>query len=462
MAYGQGTSTSNNTATGDNNIDALLSLQRWQSSNITFSFTNHFANDYEDESGYQNSAAHAASFSALNTAQQTASLEWIDMFEAVSLLTFTQLTGSSDRDATIRIARSGHPSAAYAYNPHVSPEGGDVWFKLFDNPSLGNQAYRAFGHEIGHALGLEHGHDDDEGFEVAMNTDRDSLEFSIMTYRSYIGQPLSSPYGPETYGYAQTLMMYDIRALQEMYGANYNTNSNNSTYTFSTTTGEMFINGVGQGTPGGNRIFRTVWDGNGTDTYNFSNFSTNLNIDLAPGGWSDLDVGGNAQRAYLSEGNYARAHVFNALQVNGDVRSLIEDAKGGSGNDIIHGNAANNDLDGGNGDDILYGKDGNDFLFGVNGEDILHGGNGNDWLYGGNDNDVLYGGDGNDSLHGQSGNDTLMGEGGHDNLYGELGNDTLDGGTGIDTAIYSNISGISVAVDLTLGTATASNGDVDT
>ena len=71
-------------------------------------------------------------------------------------------------------------------------------------------------------------------------------------------------------------MMFDIAAIQYMYGANYSHNSGNTTYTFSQTTGEMFVDGVGQGTPQGNRIFRTIWDGNGIDTYDLSNYTTNL------------------------------------------------------------------------------------------------------------------------------------------------------------------------------------------
>ena len=58
-------------------------------------------------------------------------------------------------------------------------------------------------------------------------------------------------------------MMYDIAALQTMYGANYNTHSENSTYQWSPNTGEMFINGVGQGAPLANKVFMTLWDGGG-------------------------------------------------------------------------------------------------------------------------------------------------------------------------------------------------------
>ena len=81
-------------------------------------------------------------------------------------------------------------------------------------------------------------------------------------------------------------MMYDIPALQYIYGANFAINGTNSVYTWSPTTGEMSINGVGQGAPGDNLIFMTIWDGGGTDTYDLSNYSTSLTVNLSPGDWS--------------------------------------------------------------------------------------------------------------------------------------------------------------------------------
>ncbi len=43
------------------------------------------------------------------------------------------------------------------------------------------------------------------------------------------------------------------------------------------------------------------------------------------------------QRANLGDGNTAPGNIFNALQFNGDARSLIENANGGSGDDRITG-----------------------------------------------------------------------------------------------------------------------------
>ena len=45
-------------------------------------------------------------------------------------------------------------------------------------------------HEIGHTLGLKHGHYDD-GVHGVLPPDHDSSEWSLMTYYSYLGGPLA-------------------------------------------------------------------------------------------------------------------------------------------------------------------------------------------------------------------------------------------------------------------------------
>jgi len=504
-AFGSVTATSATAATFDNNIDGLLIGTQWASTSVTYSFTDTFefrwvvwpfTFDYTDyEAGYPDAATHDASFQMYTAAMRTAARDFIGTggeFYNVSLLTPSDLTGANDRDATIRMAMSSDPGTAYGYYPAATVQAGDIWVSTsgtYNNPVIGTYAYHTIGHELGHALGLKHGHETGGVRNVAMNSSRDSMEFSIMTYRSYEGDPLIGGYSNEFGGYAQTLMMYDIAAIQHMYGAWFGYNSGDTTYTFSKTTGEMFINGAGQGTPYSNDIFRTIWDGNGIDTYDFSNYTTNLSIDLSPGGWSDLDVGGNFQRAYLGDGHYARGQVFNALQYNGDARSLIENAKGGTGADSIFGNTANNTLwagdgndtlkgaggsdvlDGGNGSDVLYGGDGDDTIWGASstvvadGGDTLYGESGNDIIGGSYGNDVIDGGSGNDSLYGDEHNDTLRGGDGNDYLNGgwgwgadAAGADTLDGGNGIDTLVGGQGNDTYI-VDTTTDTITENAGE---
>jgi serralysin len=363
----------------------------------------------------------------------------LSMYASVTGLSFSEITESNSQHADLRFAMSDMPSTAWAYFPSTAEEGGDAWFNgssgYYDNPVKGNYAHSTFLHEIGHALGLEHPQDGN-----VMPLARDSLEYTVMSYRSFVGGSLNGGYTNETWGYPQSLMMYDIAALQHLYGPNYGTNGGNTTYSWSPTTGEMFINGVGQGAPGANRIFLTVWDGGGTDTYDFSNYTTDLSVNLRPGEWTTTSLAQLAKLHYNGS-EVATGNIANALLYNGDQSSLIENAMGGSGNDIIIGNAAANTLWGGAGKDEIWGGNGHDVLYGQSGWDVLYGGNGNDRLYGnyghdrlfgGYGHDRLYGGYGNDRLFGGPGNDRLFGGPGDDRLYGGPGNDRLVGGIGAD------------------------------
>ncbi len=199
-------------------------------------------------------------------------------------------------------------------------------------------------------------------------SNHDAMEFSVMSYRSYVGQSTSSGYTNETYGFPTTFMMNDILALQTLYGADYTTQSGDTVYSWSTATGEWFINGAGQGRPGGvnapasaNRVFMTVWDGGGNDTYDLSNYTSAVAINLNPGSSSLISA---TQRAYLGGGHYASGNVYNAYLHNSDPRSYIENAIGGTNNDTLIGNAVANRLDGRAGNDTLTGGGGADtFVF---------------------------------------------------------------------------------------------------
>ena len=76
---------------------------------------------------------------------------------------------------------------------------------------------------------------------------------------------------------------------------------------------------------------------------------------------------------------------------------LFENIVSGDGNDILTGNALDNELRGMRGTDQISGGDGNDRLYGGAGDDALAGGIGTDLLDGGIGADQMTGGDGNDS-----------------------------------------------------------------
>ena len=212
-------------------------------------------------------------------------------------------------------------------------------------------------HEIGHAIGLDHGGNYNGGAPLYGNTStgwlytEDTRQFTIMSYFN------ASATGANWAGkYAQTPMVYDILAIQQIYGADYTTRAGDTVYGFNSNAGNSLYDFSQNTSP-----ILTIWDGNGIDT-----------IDLS--GWS------SASTLNLTAGSYS--------SVNGMTKNLaiaydvdIENATGGSGNDIITGNDLANVLIGNGGNDTINGAGGNDTINGGAGVDILNGGAGDDTIY---------------------------------------------------------------------------------
>lgn len=349
----------------DQAVDGLLSGVKWATTSLTFSFPDS-ASDYAYR-GYLNVRD---TFAPATEGLAEAARAGFAFYAEVSGLEFAELTGAADAEADLMIGRSSAPGTAFAYFPFSGDEGGDAWFNRTDynDPVSGSYAWATVLHEIGHALGLKHGHE--TGGAGAVPYAFDSHEFTLMTYRSYVGSS-GSAYTNGSASGPQTPMMLDIAAIQRLYGANFEHRAGDDVYAFSPDSGRMAVNGVLQEETRGDVVFRTIWDGGGDDLYDFSAFERGLAIDLAPGGFVDLDPGGTAQRAFLGGGVHARGHVFNALEFEGDARSLIEHARGGGGADLILGNRAGNRLEGLDGDDSLDGLAGSDTLVGGAGADLF-------------------------------------------------------------------------------------------
>ncbi|MGV3549561.1 M10 family metallopeptidase [Rhizobium sp.] len=404
-------------ATGNEAIDGLLSGTFWDGP-VTYAFPQSAAQyAYDGES--------TTEFMRANNLQKKATLFALDMEagnradDGFSIEGFTGINislGSDPVNANIRAAQSALPSTAWAYLPGGDEQAGDVWLGIYGNvalPKAGNYAWQTVMHEMGHAVGLKHGHEGLNGFGV-LPSNYDTLEKSIMTYRTFEGGATTG-YTYEHWGAPQTFMMADIAALQYMYGADFETNSDDTVYSWRQGQGDTWVNGSRAIDAGGKIIFATIWDGGGIDTYDLSGFKSRLNINLEPG---EASVFNDGQLSNLGRGHKASGNIYNALQYQGDARSLIENAIGGKGADTITGNAADNRLVGGKNSDKLYGHDGNDTLVGGQGRDYLSGDAGNDILYGRRDNDKLYGGPGDDTLYGGHGADTFI-------FKGDAGNDTI-------------------------------------
>ncbi|MEL6384633.1 MAG: hypothetical protein AAFQ89_19675, partial [Cyanobacteria bacterium J06626_18] len=298
--------------------------------------------------------------------------------------------------------------------------------------SPGRWGYLVWLHELGHAaaglvdvtMGRNPGDKYSDAYEKlgtgmdgqTLSAAQDSTKYTVMSYNDHPDMPGVHP---------RTLMLYDIAAVQALYGANWSHNSGNTTYSWDLN--ETFV--------------ETIWDGGGFDTIDASNQTRRSVINLRAGSFSSI---GSYNGYRDAAGNLAIAY-----------GATIESAKGGWGDDVIVGNEVGNYLYGNAGNDTIAGLDGNDHIYGHDGDDVLSGQNDRDYIYGGNDDDRIYGdggrdllagGDDNDILYGGSDNDLLFGgkdqdtlHGGEDDdvLYGQQGNDYLYGNTGEDT-LYGN------------------------
>jgi serralysin len=434
---GTGHSTFDVIASGDPRIDGILNEHGWADVTITYSFPLSNA-----EYGIYAADEDEGHFAATAAMQQVASRALdADLASAaqtgftVEGFTLADIALTTADQAHIRISQTTEDpynyQTAWGFYPSAAKTGGDVWLTNvrfdFSNPQPGNYAQLTLMHEIGHALGLEHGHE--VGTFGLLPQAYDALEYTIMTYRSFVGTS-SLNYSNETWGYAQSWMMQDIAALQHLYGADFTTNAGNTVYSWSPSSGATMVDAQVAISPGSNRIFATIWDGGGIDTYDLSAYVDDLDVDLAPGGHSRFSA---TQTASLASGVTASGNIYNALLHQGDLRSLIENAIGGAGNDTLRGNQANNTLTGGDGGDTLSGNEGRDRLFGQNGDDTLIGGDGDDLLRGGAGDDTLNGGTDDDRLYGDSGIDLILGGAGNDALYGGGRADLLRGGGGADS-----------------------------
>ncbi|WJM81974.1 serralysin family metalloprotease [Pectobacterium brasiliense] len=316
-----------------------------KSANLTYSFLQNVRSIPSGDQGF-------VKFSAAQEQQAKLSLQsWSD----VANITFTQVSptqkatitfGNYTRDSS---GRMDYDTQAYAYMPGNHSAAGSAWFN-YNSDTVRNPATeygkQTLTHEIGHALGLNHpgSYNAGEGNPTYRDVTyaEDTRQFSLMSYWS------EQNTGGDFQGhYAAGPLIDDITAIQYLYGANMNTRTGDTVYGFNSNTGRDFYTT----TSNSQKLIFSVWDAGGNDTFDFSGYRNDQRINLNEGGFSD--VGG-------LKGNVSIAHGV-----------TIENAIGGSGNDIIIGNDANNILNGGAGDDVIYGGGGADTLTGGAGKDIF-------------------------------------------------------------------------------------------
>ncbi|WP_306250446.1 M10 family metallopeptidase [Parvularcula sp. IMCC14364] len=208
-------------------------------------------------------------------------------------------------------------------------------------------------HEIGHGLGLEHGHDQDLFPGVGAESDfgTGKINQGVYTTMSYNDgwELLGGGSTEDGFGWQGTPMALDIAAIQEIYGADMTTRTGNDTYVLSDSNGS--------GT-----FYSAIWDADGTDEISYAG-SKNAYVFLGEA-TIDATATGGGLISFVEGVTGGMTIARNAI---------IENGTTGGGNDLLDGNDADNVLNAGSGSDAVVGRLGADTINGGAGDDILIG-----------------------------------------------------------------------------------------
>ena len=273
---------------------------------VTYAFLDSVPNYYSSSSWVRDN------FNTFSAEQQDVTRSVLNMISGYTNLTFVETT-ADQAEMTFGIANIPMATSGLSYYPSDDGVGkidSDVWIDSnFAGSTFqeGSNIYWTLLHEIGHSIGFQH--------PSSLPMDEYTQQYSVMAGRPH--EYMSG--GPTTY------MLYDIAAMQYLYGANLQYASGDDVYDFASLDGKI----------------ATIWDAGGHDTLDLAAATHGVDVDLRDGHFSTITLSGS--------GNVAIAF-----------DTIIEDVIGGAHGDTLRGNDFANVINGGQGNDQLTGLAGGD------------------------------------------------------------------------------------------------------